>query len=249
MVGACCAQPIFDHVRERRIVAKLFAVLAVVVLPMFLFGFRMAVWTVHQGLPWDIAVAALLGVGIIAAVYLRRQPGVIFAGQLAMWSAVALIHQSYSGAITLLAALAVAVLVSREQLHEQRCEDEDRQARDRVQTRARDILRDYEETRQGWFWETDRRSQLTYISAPVAQALGRTPEQLIGQPLVDLFDLADTGQEGERTLMFHLSARSAFLELPMRAAIKGEGRWWSVSGQPIHDDYDNFSASAASEPI
>ena len=40
--------------------------------------------------------------------------------------------------------------------------------------------------------------------------------------------------------MFHLSARSAFQELPVRAAIKGEGRWWSVSGRPIHDEYGNF---------
>jgi diguanylate cyclase (GGDEF)-like protein/PAS domain S-box-containing protein len=171
---------------------------------------------------------------------LRRQPAVIFAGQLAMWSPAAIAHQSYGGVITLLVALVVAVLISREQLLEQRREDDDRQTRDRVQTRARDILRDYEETRQGWFWETDRRSQLTYISAPVAEALGRTPDALIGQPLVELFDLADTGQEGERTLLFHLSARSAFLELPVHAAIRSEERWWSVSGRPIHDEYGNF---------
>ncbi|HEU4652146.1 MAG TPA: EAL domain-containing protein, partial [Croceibacterium sp.] len=95
-------------------------------------------------------------------------------------------------------------------------------------------------TRQGWFWETDRRSQLTYVSTPVAQALGYAPEQLIGQPLIELFDLADTGQEGERTLMFHLSARSAFHELPLRAAIAAEERWWSISGRPIHDDFGNF---------
>jgi diguanylate cyclase (GGDEF)-like protein/PAS domain S-box-containing protein len=240
VAGACCAQPIFDRVRGARIVGRLVAVLAVVILPMFLFGLGMTVWTIRQGLPWDIAVSALLGVGIIAAVYLRRQPGVIFAGQLAMWSAATMVYQSFSGAVTLIVALGVAVLISREQLREQRREDDEWRARDRVQTRARDILRDYEDTRQGWFWETDRRSQLTYISGPVARALGRSAEEMIGQPLIELFDLADTGQEGERTLMFHLSARSAFQELPVRAAIKGEGRWWSVSGRPIHDEYGNF---------
>src|SRR6187401_1571736 len=81
VAGACCAQPIFDRVRNARIAVRLLAVLAVVILPMFLFGFGMTIWTIRQGLPWDIAVAALLGVGIIAAVYLRRQPGVTFAGQ------------------------------------------------------------------------------------------------------------------------------------------------------------------------
>jgi diguanylate cyclase (GGDEF)-like protein/PAS domain S-box-containing protein len=240
LTGTCCAPPVFARVRKRRIAARLFAVLTVVALPMFLFGLGMAAWAVGESLPWDISIASLAGVGMISAVHLRRQPAVVFAGQFAMWSGAALTYPSFAEAAMLLVALAVVVLISREQLREQRREDAERQARDRVQTRARDILRDYEDTRQGWFWETDRRSQLTYISAPVAQALGHAPEQLIGQPLIDLFDLADTGQEGERTLMFHLSARSAFLELPMRAAIAGEQRWWSISGRPIHDDFGNF---------
>ncbi|HEY6816590.1 MAG TPA: EAL domain-containing protein [Croceibacterium sp.] len=243
VAGACCARPVFrrvDRMRESATGARLLAVAAVVVMPLFLFGLGMTVWTVRQGLPWDIAVAALLLLGSIAAAYLRRQPGLIFAGQLAMWSATVLILQSVPGAIALAVAFVLAFAVSRELLRDQRQEDEQRQARDRVQTRARDILRDYEETRQGWFWETDRRSQLTYVSAPVAEALGQSPDSLIGKPLVELFDLADTGQEGERTLMFHLSARSAFQELPVRAATEGEARWWSVSGRPIHDDYDNF---------
>ena len=64
----------------------------------------------------------------------------------------------WPAAITVLVALAVAILVSREQMREQRLEEERRRARDRIQTRARDILADYEETRQGWFWETDRRA-------------------------------------------------------------------------------------------
>ena len=54
-----------------------------------------------------------------------------------------------------------------------------------------------------------------------------------------LFDL-DEAQDGERTLMFHLSARSAFQELAVKAAIDGEDRWWSVSGRPIYDEFDNF---------
>src|SRR6188768_1042596 len=52
VAGACCAQPIFDRVRGARIPARLLAVLTVVILPMFLFGLGMTVWTVRQGLPW-----------------------------------------------------------------------------------------------------------------------------------------------------------------------------------------------------
>ncbi|HEU4650530.1 MAG TPA: hypothetical protein VFS49_03860, partial [Croceibacterium sp.] len=124
VAGACGAQPVFDRVRRRSTVASVLAALAVVVLPMFLFGLGMTAWTVRQGLPWDIAVAALLAVGTTAAVYLRRNPAVIFAGQLAMWSAVVLAAHSSAGAIMLLVGLAVALMVSREQLREQRREDE-----------------------------------------------------------------------------------------------------------------------------
>src|SRR5690606_31444132 len=217
--------------------SRLAAVAAVVVLPLFLFGFGVNRWTVAGGLPWDVAIASLLCVAGVAAAYLRTQPGVIFAAQLSVWSAAVMTHASLAGGITILVALAVAVLVSREQHREQRLEEERRRARARIQTRARDILADYEETRQGWFWETDRRGLMTYVSAPVADALGHAPETLIGRPLVELFDLADTGHEGERTLMFHFTARSAFQELPVRAAIQGEKRWWSVSGRPIHDEF------------
>ena len=239
VAGAAGAPLVFDRVRRRTIVARVVAALGVVVAPLFLFGFGMIEWTDGHGLPGDITVATLIAVGCIASTYLRRQPGLIFAGQLALWSGAVLLEPSLTGILALLVALVVSIIVSRDEVREQLAEEEARRARDRVQTRARDILADYEETRQGWFWETDRRSLLTYVSAPVAHALGRTPESLIGQPLVTLFDL-ETGQEGERTLMFHLSARSAFQELPVKAAIRTEERWWSVSGRPIYDDYDNF---------
>jgi len=230
----------YDRLGHRGTNARLAAVGIVVVAPLFLFGLGMTVWTRDQGLPWDVVLAALLCVGGIASAYLRRQPALIFASQLAIWSAAVVAQQSFAGCIALLVALSVGVVVSRDQLHEQRDEEARREARDRMQTRARDILADYEQTQQGWFWEIDRRSQLTYISAPIAEALGHTQEGLIGQPLVDLFDLEDTDHDGERTLMFHLSARSSFRELPVRAAIDGEERWWSVSGRPIYDHFHNF---------
>ena len=237
---ACCVGWAHRAVQARGLLACAVATLMVVMLPLFLFALAMTLWAIRGGLPWEVAVAALLCVGGVAGVYLRRLPAAIFVSQLALWSATVLVHESLAGTATLLVAAAMAVLVSAEQRREQRFEDERRQARDRIQTRARDILSDYEETRQGWFWETDRRALMTYISAPVAQALGHSPDKLIGQPLVGLFDLADMGQEGERTLQFHFTARSAFQELAVRAAIPGEERWWSVSGRPIHDEFGNF---------
>jgi diguanylate cyclase (GGDEF)-like protein/PAS domain S-box-containing protein len=240
LVAVALIRPAHAFAVSRRLWPRLTVVAVVVVLPMFLFGLALTRWALSGELAWDVAIAAQLCVAGVAAVYLRRQPGAIFAAQLSVWSAAVLSHASIAGGITVLVALAVAILVSREQNGEQRLEEERRRAHDRIQTRARDILADYEETRQGWFWETDRRALLTYVSAPVAEAVGHLPDQLIGRPLVELFDLADTGQEGERTLQFHFTARSAFQELAVRAAIPGEERWWSVSGRPIHDEFGNF---------
>ena len=240
VLGACATS--FGHrwARHRGTTSQAMVAATLVIAPMFLFGLGMTVWTTRQGLRWDIAIAALLWAGSIAAAYLRRKPGVMFAAQLVMWLGAAIVHRSVPAGITLLVGFIVAVMVARDQLREQRSEEARRQASERVHTRARDILADYERTRQGWFWETDRRSALTYVSQPIAEALGFAPEDMIGRPLIELFDLADTGQEGERTLVFHLSARSAFQELAVRSAIPGEERWWSVSGRPIFDDFDNF---------
>ncbi|BBC72450.1 diguanylate cyclase [Altererythrobacter sp. B11] len=235
-----CARFTFDWVRGRSFAAHLLAASAVVALPLFLYGLGMALWALRGGLAWDMVLAALICVGGIASAYLRRQPAMIFAGQFAIWSAPVAALQSLAGLLTMLVALVVAILISREQLREEHEEVVRQQMRDRMQTRARDILADYEETQLGWFWETDRRSLLTYISPPIARALGHEPEELVGSPLVQLFHLADSGQDGERTLLFHLTARSAFNEVSVRAAIREEERWWSISGRPIYDAFHNF---------
>jgi len=226
--------------QRRGVFAKIAATFLVVILPLFAFSLGLTLWASSGGLQWDMAIAAMLGVNGVATAYLRRQPGVIFAAQLAIWSAAVASDSSLAGAISLGIGLIIAILFSREQLREQREEDEFRRAQKRVHSRARDILADYEHTGQGWFWETDRRSLLTYISEPVAKLIGVPTHKLIGQPLIKLFDLENSGEEGERTMLFHLSARSSFKELAVHAAAQDDERWWSVSGRPIYDHFDNF---------
>jgi diguanylate cyclase (GGDEF)-like protein/PAS domain S-box-containing protein len=210
-----------------------------VFVPLLLFGMGAVAWAHSGRLEMYQAIAMLVSLSAIAGAHLRRQAGFIVGGQIALWlPALGLV--SWAFGLTLLGLGAAAVIIATREQHKLDYREEQvRQARERAQTRARDILADYEDTGQGWFWETDRRSQLTYISAPVADLLGYTPETLVGQPLSALFNL-DGAPDGERTLMFHLSARSAFQELAVKAAIAGEERWWSVSGRPIHDEFDNF---------
>ena len=240
VAGVLPVRRVWKAVAGRSLAIKVAGAALVVVAPLFMFGFGMVRWTMEDGIAWDVTVAALLGVSTIVVVYLRRQPAMIFAAQFAIWSAAVVASGSLVGIFAVLGGLGVAVIVTREQLIQKANETRYKRAQERIATRAQDILTDYEETGQGWFWETDRRSLLTYISPPVAQALRISPERLVGQPLTRLFDLADTGEEGERTLLFHLSARSSFSELSVRAAIADEERWWSVSGRPLYDHFDNF---------
>ncbi len=115
-----------------------------------------------------------------------------------------------------------------------------RDARERVAARAEDILRSFEESGQGWFWESDRRGLLTYISPKVARVLGRGEAEMVGQPLGIIVNPGASGLEAERTLSFHLSARSAFEDVEVRAAAPGEERWWALTGRPVYDNYNNF---------
>src|SRR5690606_25456071 len=99
----------------------------------------------------------------------------------------------------------------------------------------------------GWFWETDRQGLLVYLSKTLATTLGRPVEQLIGQPFTDLVGPGNRPHgDGERTLGFHLSARSGFTEVAVQAAMMNEERWWSISGQPVFNEYGQFQGFRSS---
>ncbi|HTN15225.1 MAG TPA: EAL domain-containing protein [Sphingomonadaceae bacterium] len=208
--------------------------------PMFAYGAAVAIWVAGHGLPWQVALGMLIVTTSLAAVLQSGKAPGLFAAQIGCWSAVALVEGSAGTFGLLLGSIAFSVLVSRRQFQLTRAKKEKEFERNRVRDRAENILNDYEETGQGWFWETDRRGTLTYLSPPVAKVLGHhRPEDMLGCGFTDLFDLEAGGSDGERTLAFHLSARSSFQELAVRAAAREE-RWWSVSGRPIYDEFGNY---------
>jgi len=125
----------------RRVVLG-FAVLA----PLLLFGLGVVLWNGVGTLPIEAVVCMLLAVGTVASAHLRRQAGLIIAGQMALW--LPLIPMSgWVHGLTLLGVGLVSAVIA---VHEQRKLDGKelklRLARDRAQTRARDTLADYEET-------------------------------------------------------------------------------------------------------
>lgn len=108
-------------------------------------------------------------------------------------------------------------------------------------SRADGLIEEFENSGKGWFWETTRDGTLSYISASVAQALGRNPEDLLDRPFTDLTS-TDTEQgaaTSERTLGFYLSSHVAFQDLIVRAKTKNE-IWWSISGRPVHNELGHF---------
>jgi diguanylate cyclase (GGDEF)-like protein len=113
-----------------------------------------------------------------------------------------------------------------------------------ISLKASLLLSEFEESRRGWFWETDDRGLITYISPQIAAALDLTADHLLGTPMTSLVlheagDAGGTGA-GERTLGFHLSTRLAFSEIAVRAAGEHDVRWWSLSGRPAFDEYGHF---------
>ncbi|MDD3798208.1 MAG: EAL domain-containing protein [Novosphingobium sp.] len=218
------------------------AALGLIALPMALFGFGFALWASTGSIGWRAALAALIAVTVLGSLIQAGRRHMLLTVTLPLWTAVVVVDGSSAGAIALLISLPVAIFASRKQIVILRAKWEAADAEAHRQRRAQEILHDFEESGQGWFWETDRRGHLTYLSHPVARVLGRNYKNLLGRPFVALFDRTVGDNGGGRTLAFHLSARSAFHELAVRAGVRAgaDERWWSIGGRPLYDDFGNF---------
>ena len=214
--------------------------LVVVSLPMALFGTAMTRWTLVANANWQDTLGLIVIASTLAIIILNRRVSSMTAAQLGLWGAIALLTGNTATYFTLAIGGAIGLYAAR---HEAQSDAQNAAAareRRRTQLRAEEILNDFEQTGQGWFWETDRRGILVYISATIGALLECDASRLHGRPLSELFIPDPQGQESERTLTFHLTARSAFSELALRAATKGEERWWSVNGRPLYDNFGNF---------
>jgi diguanylate cyclase (GGDEF)-like protein len=105
------------------------------------------------------------------------------------------------------------------------------------------LMKCFEDSAHGWFWSIDPDGQLTYLSDTIAQSLDQGSEPLAGRRFVDLFVLAEDEDDmpGRRPLPLILARQSAFEKLPLRSALDGDQRCWSVSGYPQHDPSGRFT--------
>ena len=210
-----------------------------IAVPMAATGYALANWTAY-GLSWQWAVATIISINAATAALLGSRIISLIAAKVSIWGAFALIDPSPLTISAVVAAGIALFLVARFEWQATERRRANHEARDRVAARADDILRSFEDTGLGWFWETDRRGQISYISPSAAEVVGKSVEELLGRPITEMF-LADPGKtDADRTLAFHLSARSGFRELALRAAGSTEERWWALTGRPIYDGFQNF---------
>jgi len=215
--------------------------LGAVGLPMFFYGIAMAQWTERvAAVGWSHSIGVLVIVSTIASLILKGRLPSIITAQVALWMGVSLVGGNFATWLVLAAGTGAGFFAAIRQAKMDATLQLRQDEMDRMQLRAEELLREYELTGQGWFWESDRRGTITYVSPTVGHVIGKEPDGLVGKPFTELFFLDIPGQKGERTLAFHLSARSPFANIAVRAANEHEERWWSVSGRPIYDGFDNF---------
>ncbi len=222
--------------------ARVLLLVSTVAVPVMIVGMAMALWAKTGGLDWRLVVGSIVLVTGVGSILQSGRHHSLLTIHLAGWAPLAVIEGSVTSMVVLAACLPAAIGASYRQVQLSGEAKAKAESMVRVSRRAEELLRDFEEMGQGWFWETDRRRLLTYVSPVVARSLGVSLNRLLGRSFTDLFDLGEDGQEGERTLAFHLNARSSFQELAVRAAVidGGEERWWSITGRPTYDGFGNF---------
>ncbi|GAB6844248.1 diguanylate cyclase (GGDEF)-like protein [Methylorubrum rhodinum] len=141
-------------------------------------------------------------------------------------------------AMFVLASVARMSRLSRERIHD----------RVRVEDQGQTIgllLNEFEANTSDWLWETDELGQFQHVSARMAQALGRTEDDLHATSLATLLGggaQAD-GQEGDGVaeILACLAAREPFRER-LAAFAGSEGvRWLRLSGKPFQDRRGGFA--------
>lgn len=98
------------------------------------------------------------------------------------------------------------------------------------------LLGDFEGGSRDWLWRTTASGELRSTSERFASAAGTDPDAVDGRTLVDLLGglAAETGASAaaiERIGEAMAEGRS-FHEVEVPLEVRGEPRWWSVSGRP-----------------
>ncbi len=106
------------------------------------------------------------------------------------------------------------------------------------------LLREFEESEADWLWEIDPRRRLVSVSPRLAFALESTQAEIEGKPFMDFL----TNQRWDesavplslRELAEKLHYREPFSSLTVEVSIRGQERWFELSGRPVRDERGKF---------
>jgi diguanylate cyclase (GGDEF)-like protein len=190
--------------------------------------------------------ASLLTVAVASGFFLRSiiavpSPPLALVNAVIAFAATALLQSNsqISFAIDAMAVLIVAysIVMTQKALFGGRS----RMALEWQAKKALNFVDEFEYSGRGWFWETDSRGTLSYVSGQLAEDFQCTPDTLLGRQFTDLLSVdhgPDAMEEG-KTLGFHLSARFPFSDVVVRPASEQDVHW-SLSGNPIFDERGRF---------
>ncbi|MGF7153043.1 putative bifunctional diguanylate cyclase/phosphodiesterase [Novosphingobium gossypii] len=98
------------------------------------------------------------------------------------------------------------------------------------------LLREFEEGDADWLWQTDTARRVRSVSPRFAFALSSTAAEIEGMPLLRLIagSAWDSGQfpPSLHDLAERLKHREPFANLLVRVMVRGDARWWELSGTP-----------------
>ena len=106
------------------------------------------------------------------------------------------------------------------------------------------LLREFEENEADWLWQIDTARRVRSVSPRFAFALGRQQEEAEGRPLFELIG-GKNWESGDLPPSLHdlidkIKDQENFSNLLVKVSIRGEQRWWELSGTPIRDKQGQF---------
>ena len=101
------------------------------------------------------------------------------------------------------------------------------------------LLNDFELGTSDWLFECDARGTLTYVSARLSEIVGKTPEDLKRQTLLEASD-ADPSQIGWTELAETMEARKPIVAHQLEVKRAGRTARWQISARPLFAEGEQF---------
>lgn len=104
------------------------------------------------------------------------------------------------------------------------------------------LLQSLENSDLGWFWASDAKGRMIYISSPAAKRAGKPADEIEGMSITELFLPAEGSEDGgeQRPLKFQLAARNSIKPTTVHLTIGKKESWWEIAGVPQTDANGNF---------